>query len=105
MSPFMTPYGYHPLSITSPLKGTIKYQAVEDFIHHQQEFLKPLKENLAMTQNRMKQQVDRYHSEREFEVGDQVKSRYVGNNEKGGSGESIIHFNNLILTSHSIVYH
>jgi hypothetical protein len=54
------------------LKGTTKVQAVEDHIGHQQEVLKLLKENLVMEQNRMKQQVDQHHSEREFEVGDWV---------------------------------
>jgi hypothetical protein len=72
MSPFMALYGYHPPSITSPLKGTIKAQAVEDHIQHQQEVLKLLKDNLVMAQNRMKQQAYQHHSEREFEVGDWV---------------------------------
>jgi hypothetical protein len=72
MSPFMALYGYHPPSITSPLKGNAKVQAVEDHIWHQQEVLKLLKDNLVITQNRMKQQADQHHSEREFEVGDWV---------------------------------
>jgi hypothetical protein len=70
MSPFMALYGYHPPSITSPLKGTTKVQAVEDHIGHQQEVLKLLKDNLVMAQNRMKQQTYQHRSEREFEVGD-----------------------------------
>jgi hypothetical protein len=72
MSPFLALYGYHPPSITSPLKGTTKVQAVEDHIGNQQEVLKLLKDNLVMAQNRMKQQADQHHSEREFEVGDWV---------------------------------
>jgi hypothetical protein len=72
MSPFMALYGYHPPSITSPLKGNTKVQAVEDHIGNQQEVLKLLKDNLVMAQNRMKQQADQHHSEREFEVGDWV---------------------------------
>jgi hypothetical protein len=72
MSPFMALYGYHPPSITSPLRGKAKVQVVEDHIEHQQEVLKLLKDNLVTTQNRMKQQVDQHHNEREFEVGDWV---------------------------------
>jgi hypothetical protein len=72
MSPFMALYGYHPPSITSPLRGKVKVQAVEDHIEHQQEVLQLLKDNLVITQNRMKQQAYQHHSEREFEVGDWV---------------------------------
>ena len=72
MTPFLALYGYHPSSITSPLKGTTKVQEVEVHIGHQQEVLKPLKGNLVMAQNRMKHQVNQHHSEREFEVGDWV---------------------------------
>jgi hypothetical protein len=50
----------------------VKVQAVEDHIEHQQEVLQLLKDNLAIAQNRMKQQADQHHSEREFEVGDWV---------------------------------
>jgi hypothetical protein len=69
-SPFLALYGYHPPSITSPLKGNEKIQAVEDHIGNQQEILKLLKDNLVMEQNRMKQKTDQHRSEREFEVGD-----------------------------------
>ena len=72
MSPFLAVYGYHPPSITSPLKGNEKVHAMEEHIGHQQEVLKLLKENLVMAQNRMKQQADQHRSEREFEVGDWV---------------------------------
>jgi hypothetical protein len=66
----MVLYGYHPLSITSPLRGKGKVQVVEDHIEHQQEFLKILKDSLVITQNRMKQQANQHHSETNFEVGD-----------------------------------
>jgi hypothetical protein len=57
MSLFLAVYGYHLPSITSPLKGNTKVQAVDDHIGNQQEVLKLLKENLVtLTQNRMKQQ-------------------------------------------------
>jgi hypothetical protein len=67
--PISGTYGYHPPSITSPLKGKTKVQVVEDHIGNQQEVLKLWKDNLFMAQNRMKQQVDQHHSEKEFEVG------------------------------------
>jgi len=70
MSPFLELHEYHPPPITSPLKGTAKVQAVEDHIGHQQDVLKLLKDNLVMTQNMMKQQVDQHCHEREFEVWD-----------------------------------
>jgi hypothetical protein len=45
---------------------------VEDHIENQQQVLQILKDNLTMAHNRMKQQADRHHSERSFEVGDWV---------------------------------
>ena len=71
ISPFLALYGYHPPSITSSLKVSPRVQVVEDHLLHQQ-VLSGLKENLAMAQNRMKQQADQHHSERNFEVGDWV---------------------------------
>jgi hypothetical protein len=72
MSPFMTLYGYHPPSITSPLKHTTKIQAMEDHIGNQLEVLKLLKYNLVMAHSRMKLQADQHHNEMEFEAGDWV---------------------------------
>lgn len=69
---FMALYGYHPPSITYPLKGKSKVQIVEDHIEHQQEVLKPLKDNLAISQNMMKQQGNQHRSEKKIEVGDRV---------------------------------
>jgi hypothetical protein len=63
-------YGYHPPSITSPLREKVKVQAMEDWIEHQQEVIKLLKDNLVTTRNKIKQQEDQHHSEKEFEVGD-----------------------------------
>jgi hypothetical protein len=40
MSQFLALYGYHPPSITSPLKGYTKVQGMEDHIGNQQEVLK-----------------------------------------------------------------
>ena len=47
MSPFMALYGYHPPSITTPLKGHSKVQEVEDHLQRQQEVLKILKDILV----------------------------------------------------------
>jgi hypothetical protein len=68
----MALYGYQPPSITSPLKGYSKVQAVEDHLQHQQEVLQILKDNLVTSQNRMKQQAYQHRSERSFEEGDWV---------------------------------
>ena len=68
-------YGYHPPSITSPLKGKPKFQVVEYHLENQQEVLHILKDNLSMSKNRMKQQADQHRSERSFEEGDWVFMR------------------------------
>ena len=68
----MALYGYHPPSITSSLRYQSKVQPVEEYIEHQQQVLQLLKDNLSLVQNRMKQQVNKHHSERIFEVGDWV---------------------------------
>ena len=72
MTPFMAPYGYHPPSITSSLRENARVKEVEDHIEHQQEVLQLLKDNLNLSQNRMKQQADQQCSERSFDVGDWV---------------------------------
>ena len=45
---------------------------MEGHLEHQQEVLQLLKDNLAMSKNRMKQQVDQHCSERSFKEGDWV---------------------------------
>ena len=70
MSPFMALYGEQPPSMTSPLKGHSKVQAMEDHLEHQQEVLQILKDNLVTSQNKMKQQANQRCSERSFEEGD-----------------------------------
>ena len=62
-------YGYHPPSITSPLKGHSKVQAMEDHLQHQQEVLQILKDNLVTSKNRMKHKAYQNSSERSFEEG------------------------------------
>ena len=41
-------------------------------MEHQQQVLQILNENPNIAQNRMKQQADKHHSERSFNVGDWV---------------------------------
>ena len=72
MTPFMALYGYHPPSITSPLRENYKVQASKYHIEHQQQILQLLKDNLTLVHNQMKQQADQHHSERIFDVGDWV---------------------------------
>ena len=64
----MEPHGYQYPFITYPLRGKYKVQAMEDHIEHQQEVLQLLKDNLTISQNRTKKQVDRHCNERNFEV-------------------------------------
>ena len=45
---------------------------MEDHIEHQHEVLQLLKDNLNLTQNRMKQQEDQHRNEIIFDVGDWV---------------------------------
>ena len=52
--------------------GTLKVHAVDQTLTVQEDILRTLKENLAMAQNRMKQQADQGHSGRQFAEGDQV---------------------------------
>ena len=66
----MALYVYHPPSITYSLRENSKVQVVEDHIHHQQEVIQLLKDNLNLAQNLMKQQEDQHRSERSFDIGD-----------------------------------
>ena len=45
---------------------------MEDHLEHQQEVLQILKDNLVISKNRMKQQVDQHRSEKSFKEGDSV---------------------------------
>ena len=85
MTPFEAVYGQKPPSVLSYLLGTSKVQAVDQTLTVREDILHTLKDNLVMAQNRMKQQANQGHSERQFEEGDQVllrpqpyKKTYVG---------------------------
>ena len=55
MTPFIALYVYHPPSITSSLRESSKVQEVEEKIERQKQVLQRLKDNLKLSQNRMKQ--------------------------------------------------
>jgi hypothetical protein len=72
MTPFEAVYGQKPPSILSYLPGVSKVHAVDQTLTVREDILCTLKENLVMAHNRMKQQADQGHSERQFAEGDQV---------------------------------
>ena len=85
----MALYGYYPPSIAYSLRDSSKVQAVEDHMKHQQQVLQPLKDNLNLAQNRMKQRADQLCSEQRFNVGDWMfvilqpyKHMYLKNTKK-----------------------
>ena len=78
MSPFLVLYGYHLPSITSSLKVSPRVQEIEDHLLHQQQVLSGLKENLAMAQNRMKQQADQQISMKQQKKNNKLSPRYYG---------------------------
>ena len=64
-------FGYKPPFLPVPPKF-IEVATVDDYLQQRQEILQQLKKDLAMARNRMKQQVDKGRSEREFSVGELV---------------------------------
>ena len=72
MNPYEAVYGQLSPSPTSYIKGCSKVQAVDQLLHNRTTMLAHLRENLHQAQNRMKQQADQHHSERQFQEWDQV---------------------------------
>jgi hypothetical protein len=72
MTPFEAVYGKNHLQLYHTCPGVSKVQQVDQTLTVCMAILHTLKENLVMAQNRMKQQADQGHSEREFVEGDQV---------------------------------
>ena len=70
MTPYEAVYVQQPPFVVSYLLGTSKVNAMDSFLETQEATLATLKENLAMAQNCMKQQVYQHHSENSFEEGD-----------------------------------
>jgi hypothetical protein len=65
-------YSEKPLLVTSYLSGISKVQAVDHTLHTREAILCILKENLVMSPNRMKKQVEQHRFEHSFVVGDQL---------------------------------
>lgn len=72
MTHFQALYGYEGPKWKDFELHNSKVQAVKNHIEKNKRIINLLKENFTMTHNRMKQQADRHHIEREFEEGDWV---------------------------------
>ena len=91
MTPFQALYGYQPPSGKELTINQTKVASVKDLLDECQKVVQILKENLATTRNKMKQQVDQHRIEREFEVGEwvfvrlqpykQLSLKHQGNNK------------------------
>ena len=72
MTPFEAVYGQNPPSVLSSMSRVSKFEEVEKNLIVRKTILHPLKENLVMDQNHMKQQAYQTHFEQHFVEGDQV---------------------------------
>jgi hypothetical protein len=72
MTPFEELYGKNPPSVLSYMPSVSKFHEVDQTITVREAILRTVKDNLFMAHNRMKQQADQGHSERQFVEGDQV---------------------------------
>ncbi|GJS13679.1 transposon ty3-G gag-pol polyprotein [Tanacetum coccineum] len=74
-TPFEFVYGIPPPIHVPYLGGLSKVETIDKTLKEREEFIQTLKFHLLRAQNRMKQQVDRGRSERNFEAGDWVISK------------------------------
>ena len=72
MTPFQALYGYEPPAIRAYVHGSTNVEAVDQQLRTRDALIAVLKRNLQIAQARMKQQYDRKHVEREFQVEDLV---------------------------------
>ncbi|PRQ56667.1 putative nucleotidyltransferase, Ribonuclease H [Rosa chinensis] len=72
MPPFQAVYGVPPPTVMRYVPGSTAVHSVDLALQDRDAFLQSLRENMAMAQNRMKQQSDKNRTEREFAVGDWV---------------------------------
>ncbi|KAL6193213.1 hypothetical protein ACLB2K_034297 [Fragaria x ananassa] len=70
MTPFQALYGSPPPTIQRYLLGSTTVQAVDADLQSRDELLQSLKHHMAAAQNRMKQQFDKHHIDREFQIGE-----------------------------------
>jgi hypothetical protein len=75
VTPFQEMYGYLPPRLLSYLPGTTKLAVLEDQLKTRDELLRILKQNLQLSQNRMKKYADLKRTDRNFEVGTWVYLR------------------------------
>jgi len=75
VTPFQAMYGYLPPRLLSYLPGTTKLAVLEDQLKTRDELLRILKQNLQLSQNRMKKYADLKRTDRNFEVGTWVYLR------------------------------
>ena len=72
MTPFEVVYCQPPPTITKYVPGSSKVDQVDKELMDRNKIIQLLKDNLTAAQARMKQQADKYRSEREFTIGDWV---------------------------------
>jgi hypothetical protein len=72
---FEAMYGYSPPRLLTYMPGTTKLAAVENQLQSREQILQLLKENLQMSQNRMRRYIDLKCNERVFKEGDWVYLR------------------------------
>ena len=72
MTPFEVIDGQNPPFVLSYMSSVSKVQMVDQTLTVREAIICTLKENLVMDHNRMKQQVNQGHLERQFSKGDQV---------------------------------
>ena len=70
MTHYEVAYGQQPPLVVSYNPGTSKVNVMDSFLQNWEATLATLKENMEMTQNCMKQEVDQHHFDHSFEEGD-----------------------------------
>ena len=75
LTPFEALFGYPPPRLLDYILGTTKVESVEVHLKTKQQLLTLLKQNLRAAQERMKVNVDRHRTERNFAEGDWVYLR------------------------------
>ena len=70
MNPFEALYIYGPPKWNDHITNQARIASVNEHLEENQNVVQILKKNLNVTRNRMRQQVDRHPTKREFEVRD-----------------------------------
>jgi hypothetical protein len=72
MSPFQVLYGQEPRQLGLSAADVVPILEVQQWMDERQLMIDLLKQHLSRAQHRMKVQADKKHSDRSFQVGDQV---------------------------------